>query len=79
MYNLYYAIFFQDKKIKFSDFLMACDFKELEPEEYIGFKNKIIIKKADARKYEQDLKEELSIWIARGQKDKVITMKHYFV
>ncbi|XP_077209760.1 putative ATP-dependent RNA helicase DDX60 isoform X2 [Paroedura picta] len=45
--------------------------QELEPEEYICFKNNITIKKADARKYEQDLKEELSGWIALGQKDKL--------
>lgn len=64
-------------KIKFSDYLMACNFKELEPEEYICFKNKVIIKKTDAKKYEQDLKEELSSWIALGQKDKVIIMKHF--
>ncbi|XP_048364691.1 probable ATP-dependent RNA helicase DDX60 [Sphaerodactylus townsendi] len=44
---------------------------ELEPEEYICFKNKITIKKADVRKYEQDLKEELSGWVAVGEKDKL--------
>uniref|UniRef100_A0ACB8E7R2 Uncharacterized protein n=1 Tax=Sphaerodactylus townsendi TaxID=933632 RepID=A0ACB8E7R2_9SAUR len=46
---------------------------ELEPEEYICFKNKITIKKADVRKYEQDLKEELSGWVAVGEKDKWLT------
>uniref|UniRef100_A0A7M4EVL4 DExD/H-box helicase 60 n=1 Tax=Crocodylus porosus TaxID=8502 RepID=A0A7M4EVL4_CROPO len=34
--------------------------------------NKIVIKKADARNYEHELKKELTNWIARGQKDKVM-------
>ncbi|XP_066488828.1 probable ATP-dependent RNA helicase DDX60 isoform X2 [Tiliqua scincoides] len=45
--------------------------QELEPEEFVCFKNKIIIKKADARKYEQELKQELRDWIVLKQKDKV--------
>ncbi|XP_019376606.1 PREDICTED: probable ATP-dependent RNA helicase DDX60 [Gavialis gangeticus] len=45
--------------------------QDLDPEEFLSFKNKIVIKKADARNYEQELKKELTNWIALGQKDKV--------
>ncbi|NWX46476.1 DDX60 helicase, partial [Steatornis caripensis] len=45
--------------------------QELDPEEFVSFKNKIVIKKADARKYEQELKKELSKWIVFGQRQKV--------
>ncbi|KFP76553.1 putative ATP-dependent RNA helicase DDX60, partial [Acanthisitta chloris] len=45
--------------------------QELEPEEFVSFKNKVVIKKADARKYEQELKKELSEWIMLGQNQKV--------
>uniref|UniRef100_A0A2K6K435 RNA helicase n=1 Tax=Rhinopithecus bieti TaxID=61621 RepID=A0A2K6K435_RHIBE len=37
--------------------------QELCPEEFILFKNKIVIKKLDARKYEENLKAELTNWI----------------
>ncbi|XP_054238845.1 probable ATP-dependent RNA helicase DDX60 [Indicator indicator] len=45
--------------------------QELDPEEFIFFKNKVVIKKADVRKYEQELKEELCKWIVLGQRQKV--------
>ncbi|XP_027491317.1 probable ATP-dependent RNA helicase DDX60 isoform X2 [Corapipo altera] len=45
--------------------------QELDPEEFVSFKNKVVIKKADARKYEQELKKELSEWIVLGQRQKV--------
>ncbi|XP_061331106.1 probable ATP-dependent RNA helicase DDX60 isoform X2 [Pezoporus flaviventris] len=45
--------------------------QELDPEEFVSFKNKVVIKKADVRKYEQELKKELSKWIALGQRQKV--------
>ncbi|NXT01527.1 DDX60 helicase, partial [Jacana jacana] len=45
--------------------------QELDPEEFVSFKNKIVIKKPDVRKYEQELKKELSKWIVLGQKQKV--------
>lgn len=46
-------------------------FQELDPEEFVSFKNKIVIKKADVRLYEQELKKELSKWIVLGQRQKV--------
>ena len=46
-------------------------FQELDPEEFVSFKNKVVIKKADVRKYEQELKKELSKWIVLGQRQKV--------
>ncbi|KFW71861.1 putative ATP-dependent RNA helicase DDX60, partial [Pygoscelis adeliae] len=45
--------------------------QELDPEEFVSFKNKVVIKKADVRKYEQELKKELSKWIVLGQRRKV--------
>ncbi|NXG70713.1 DDX60 helicase, partial [Baryphthengus martii] len=45
--------------------------QELDPEEFVSFKNKVVIKKTDARKYERELKKELSRWIVLGQKQKV--------
>ncbi|KFQ27307.1 putative ATP-dependent RNA helicase DDX60, partial [Mesitornis unicolor] len=45
--------------------------QELDPEEFVSFKNKIVIKKTDVRKYEQELKKELSKWIVFGQRQKV--------
>ncbi|NXJ65121.1 DDX60 helicase, partial [Rostratula benghalensis] len=45
--------------------------QELDPEAYASFKNKVVIKKPDVRKYEQELKKELSKWIVLGQKQKV--------
>ncbi|XP_058406305.1 probable ATP-dependent RNA helicase DDX60-like [Diceros bicornis minor] len=41
--------------------------QELCPEEFILFKNKIVIKKLDARKYEENLKAELTNWIKNGK------------
>ncbi|XP_059820863.1 probable ATP-dependent RNA helicase DDX60 isoform X1 [Hypanus sabinus] len=46
--------------------------QELNPEEYKHFKDKIVIKKNDVRKYEADLKEELVNWIASEHRDEVI-------
>ncbi|XP_053514334.1 probable ATP-dependent RNA helicase DDX60 isoform X3 [Artibeus jamaicensis] len=40
--------------------------QELCPENFIHFKNKIVIKKMDARKYEESLKAELANWIKNG-------------
>lgn len=40
--------------------------QELCPENYTHFKNKLIIKKMDARKYEESLKAELRSWIKSG-------------
>ncbi|KAK2542792.1 Ddx60 [Columba livia] len=45
--------------------------QELDPEEFVSFKNKVVIKKPDVRKYEQELKKELSEWIVLGQRQKV--------
>ncbi|NWV08836.1 DDX60 helicase, partial [Ptilonorhynchus violaceus] len=45
--------------------------QELDPEEFVSFKNKVVIKKADVRKYEEELKKELSKWIVLGQRQKV--------
>ncbi|NWQ74094.1 DDX60 helicase, partial [Columbina picui] len=45
--------------------------QELDPEEFVSFKNKVVIKKPDVRKYEQELKKELSEWIMLGQRQKV--------
>ncbi|XP_009574546.1 PREDICTED: probable ATP-dependent RNA helicase DDX60, partial [Fulmarus glacialis] len=51
--------------------------QELDPEEFVSFKNKVVIKKADVRKYEQELKKELSKWIVLGQRQKVnALLKH---
>ncbi|XP_006896732.1 PREDICTED: probable ATP-dependent RNA helicase DDX60-like [Elephantulus edwardii] len=40
--------------------------QELCPEKFTHFKNKIVIKKLDARKYEENLKAELANWIKNG-------------
>ncbi|XP_008592742.1 PREDICTED: probable ATP-dependent RNA helicase DDX60-like, partial [Galeopterus variegatus] len=40
--------------------------QELCPENFIHFKNKIVIKKLDTRKYEDNLKAELINWIKNG-------------
>ncbi|KFO79330.1 putative ATP-dependent RNA helicase DDX60, partial [Cuculus canorus] len=45
--------------------------QELDPEEFVSFKNKVVIKKPDVRKYEQELKKELTKWIELGQNQKV--------
>ncbi|NXP18038.1 DDX60 helicase, partial [Scytalopus superciliaris] len=52
--------------------------QELDPEEFVSFKNKVVIKKADARKYEQELKKELSKWIVLGQRQKVTELLEHF-
>ncbi|KFP86599.1 putative ATP-dependent RNA helicase DDX60, partial [Apaloderma vittatum] len=51
--------------------------QELDPEEFVSFKNKVVIKKADARKYEQELKKELCRWIVLGQSEKVHELLEY--
>ncbi|XP_072190962.1 probable ATP-dependent RNA helicase DDX60 [Excalfactoria chinensis] len=45
--------------------------QEMDPEEFVCFKNKIVIKKMDVRKYERELKKELTNWIEVGQRQKV--------
>lgn len=47
-------------------------FKELCPEKFLHFKDKIVIKKLDARKYEESLKAELTNWIKNGNAEEVI-------
>lgn len=47
-------------------------FKELCPEEFVHFKNKIVILKVDARKYEESLKAELTGWVKSGHVQEVI-------
>uniref|UniRef100_A0A8C8S3R8 DExD/H-box helicase 60 n=1 Tax=Pelusios castaneus TaxID=367368 RepID=A0A8C8S3R8_9SAUR len=48
---------------------------ELNPEKFTHFKNKIIITKADAKKYEEELKEELKNWILHDIKKVTIVIK----
>ncbi|XP_007496206.2 probable ATP-dependent RNA helicase DDX60 isoform X2 [Monodelphis domestica] len=45
--------------------------QELCPEEFIYFKNKIVITKMDARKYEAALKEEICNWMKNGNENMV--------
>ncbi|NXI70028.1 DDX60 helicase, partial [Anseranas semipalmata] len=52
--------------------------QELDPEEFVFFKNKVVIKKTDVRKYEQELKKELSKWIVLGQRQKVNELLEHF-
>ncbi|XP_047932164.2 probable ATP-dependent RNA helicase DDX60 isoform X2 [Anser cygnoides] len=52
--------------------------QELDPEEFVSFKNKVVIKKTDVRKYEQELKKELSKWIELGQRQKVYELLDHF-
>lgn len=40
--------------------------QNLCPENFTQFKNKIVIKKLDARKYEESLKEEFTNWVKNG-------------
>ncbi|KAM4836866.1 putative ATP-dependent RNA helicase DDX60 [Thomomys bottae] len=40
--------------------------QNLCPENFIHFKNKVVIKKMDARKYEESLKAELTSWVKNG-------------
>ncbi|XP_047407322.1 probable ATP-dependent RNA helicase DDX60 isoform X2 [Sciurus carolinensis] len=44
--------------------------QKLCPENFIHFKNKLVIKKLDARKYEESLKAELTSWIKDGNEEK---------
>uniref|UniRef100_A0A8B9RRJ1 Helicase ATP-binding domain-containing protein n=1 Tax=Accipiter nisus TaxID=211598 RepID=A0A8B9RRJ1_9AVES len=50
--------------------------QELDPEEFVSFKNKVVIKKTDVRKYEQELKKELSKWIVLGSLNIIVTALH---
>uniref|UniRef100_A0A663DQ04 DExD/H-box helicase 60 n=1 Tax=Aquila chrysaetos chrysaetos TaxID=223781 RepID=A0A663DQ04_AQUCH len=50
--------------------------QELDPEEFVCFKNKVVIKKADVRKYEQELKKELRKWIVLGLLNIIVTALH---
>ncbi|XP_072480309.1 probable ATP-dependent RNA helicase DDX60 isoform X2 [Notamacropus eugenii] len=43
--------------------------QELCPEEYVYFRNKIVITKMDARKYEAALKEEIANWSRNGNEN----------
>uniref|UniRef100_A0A674I7U2 DExD/H-box helicase 60 n=1 Tax=Terrapene triunguis TaxID=2587831 RepID=A0A674I7U2_9SAUR len=52
---------------------------ELDPEKFTHFKNKIVITKADARKYEEELKEELKNWIVHDNRMKVTTNDQIFL
>lgn len=47
-------------------------FKEFDPDKFIHFKNKIVVKKLDARKYEESLKAEFTSWIKNGHTEEVI-------
>lgn len=60
-------------------FYINAVFQELDPEEFVSFKNKVVIKKADVRKYEQELKKELSKWIVLGQRQKVTVAIGHFL
>lgn len=57
---------------------VASVFKELCPENFIYFKNKLVIKKLDARKYEESLKEELRTWVTDGNIKKVVFLDFVF-
>lgn len=43
--------------------------QNLCPENFTQFKNKIVIKKLDARKYEESLKEEFTNWVKNGNEE----------
>ena len=53
-------------------------FKELDPEKFIHFKDKIVIRKLDARKYEESLKAELTSWVKNGHAEEVIFTFFFF-
>lgn len=72
------TFFFKIGRAVCHDFISGA-FQDLDPEEFLSFKNKIVIKKADARKYEDELKKELTNWTALGQKDKVMKNMYPFV
>ncbi|XP_057609085.1 probable ATP-dependent RNA helicase DDX60 [Chionomys nivalis] len=44
--------------------------QNLCPENFPLFKNKVVIKKMDARKYEESLKEEFTNWVKNGNEEK---------
>lgn len=54
------------------------DYKELDPENYIHFKNKIVITKVDARFYEEALKEELKMWIKCDHYQEVFLLSVFY-
>lgn len=68
-YNVNVPVKFHTSDCFFSFFLLK---KELNPEEYKEFKDKIVIKKSDVRKYEAELKDELLNWITSGHSDQVL-------
>lgn len=47
--------------------------QDLCPENFTHFKNKIVIKKLDVRKYEKTLKEEFTNWIKNGNEEQVFS------
>uniref|UniRef100_A0A8C0WMK8 ATP-dependent RNA helicase DDX60 n=1 Tax=Castor canadensis TaxID=51338 RepID=A0A8C0WMK8_CASCN len=51
--------------------------QELCPENFIHFKDKVVIKKLDARKYEESLKVELTNWIKNGNEEKAKMVLRY--
>eukprot|EP00073_Rattus_norvegicus_P053513 XP_017455897.1 PREDICTED: probable ATP-dependent RNA helicase DDX60 [Rattus norvegicus] len=55
--------------------------QNLCPENFTQFKNKIVIKKLDARKYEESLKEEFTNWVKNGNEKEVIStiILYYFL
>ncbi|XP_043828234.1 probable ATP-dependent RNA helicase DDX60 [Dromiciops gliroides] len=50
--------------------------QDFEPEEFIYFKDKVVITKTDAKKYEEQLKEEIINW-THGDRDKVNQLLNY--
>ncbi|ELV12472.1 putative ATP-dependent RNA helicase DDX60 [Tupaia chinensis] len=46
--------------------------KELEPEEFSYFKNKVVIMRPDAKKYEEELKKEMLHWIEQDPDKQVL-------
>eukprot|EP00071_Canis_lupus_P023777 XP_013975221.1 probable ATP-dependent RNA helicase DDX60 [Canis lupus familiaris] len=48
--------------------------QELDPERFIHFKDKIVIRKLDARKYEESLKAELTSWVKNGHAEEAKTV-----
>ena len=52
-------------------------FKDLDPEEFGCFKNKVVIERADAKKYEKELKKERIYWIQLDPSRVVNTIRTY--
>lgn len=48
---------------------MVFDSQNLCPENFPLFKNKVVIKKMDVRKYEESLKEEFTNWVKNGNQE----------